>query len=73
MATHDNECEGKQCWLELLGYNANEAVAIIQAQNHRVEAIVVHVGDSIVQDFRCTRVWVWANDDNVVVEVPKVG
>ncbi|XP_073282723.1 proteinase inhibitor-like, partial [Primulina huaijiensis] len=64
---------GKESWPELVGKNGNEAAATVERQNQHVRAIVLKDGTPVTRDFRCDRVWVWVNDHNVVVRVPRVG
>ncbi|CAN0898337.1 Proteinase inhibitor [Linum grandiflorum] len=68
-----SSCPGKNSWPELLGRNGDEAAAVIERQNRRVDAIVLREGTPVTRDFRCDRVWVWVNDDRVVTSIPRAG
>ncbi|CAN1270691.1 Proteinase inhibitor [Linum perenne] len=63
---------GKNSWPELLGRNGDEAAAVVERENRRVDAIVLREGTPVTRDFRCDRVWVWVNDDRVVTSVPRI-
>ncbi|KAG8653973.1 hypothetical protein MANES_05G086331v8 [Manihot esculenta] len=65
-------CPGKHAWPELVGKDGNYAAAIIEKENN-VKAIVVQVGTHLPYDFVCYRVWVWVDENNVVIRTPTVG
>ncbi|XP_010932900.1 glu S.griseus protease inhibitor-like [Elaeis guineensis] len=67
------ECTGKSSWPELVGVNGKEAEKIIEKENPAVDAIIVMVGESVVLNFSCERVWVWVDKDGIVAQVPKIG
>ncbi|CAN1131733.1 Proteinase inhibitor [Linum perenne] len=67
-----SRCPGKNSWPELLGRNGDEAAAVVERENRRVDAIVLREGTPVTRDFRCDRVWVWVNDDRVVTSVPRI-
>ncbi|XP_027166927.1 inhibitor of trypsin and hageman factor-like [Coffea eugenioides] len=67
------ECKGKSSWPELLGVDGDYAKAVIEKENPLVTARIVPEGSSVIQDFRCDRVWVWVNKNNIVTEVPHIG
>ncbi|XP_008777397.2 glu S.griseus protease inhibitor-like [Phoenix dactylifera] len=67
------ECTGKSSWPELVGVEGKEAAKIIERENPAVNAIIVTVGESVIQNFLCGRVWVWVNEDGKVARVPKIG
>jgi hypothetical protein len=64
---------GKSSWPELLGVDGKCAVETIERENSLVEAIIVPEGSSIIEDFRCDRVWVWVDKDGIVYLVPAIG
>ena len=64
---------GKNSWPELVGANGQEAARTIEKENKNVDARVVREGTIVPLDFRCDRVWVWVNDNNIVTRVPIVG
>ncbi|WCJ22697.1 Proteinase inhibitor [Euphorbia peplus] len=66
-------CVGKTSWPELVGKKGEEAAKTIEQENGSVRAIVLKDGTPVTTDFRCDRVWVWVNDDKVVVRAPKTG
>ncbi|KAI3449738.1 hypothetical protein Pfo_006403 [Paulownia fortunei] len=63
----------KNSWPELVGANGEKAAAVIEAENRNVNAIVLKDGTPVTRDFRCDRVWVWVNDDGVVIRTPRIG
>ncbi|CAA6658948.1 unnamed protein product [Spirodela intermedia] len=67
------DCEGKSSWPELVGYTGIHAAAIIENQNHLVDAIIVKEGSSVPLDYRCNRVWVWVNKLGIVFKTPIIG
>ncbi|KAI3924512.1 hypothetical protein MKW92_016649 [Papaver armeniacum] len=67
-------CKGKSSWPELVGCNGDTAAATIKRENDNiVNAIVVLEGTSVIQDFRCDRVWVWVNGSGIVTLTPIIG
>ncbi|EHA8586594.1 Glu S.griseus protease inhibitor [Cocos nucifera] len=66
-------CEGKSSWPELLGVEGKEAANIIEKENPAVDAIIVTIGEVVIQDFRSDRVWVWVDKDGIVAKVPHIG
>ncbi|AES61046.1 putative proteinase inhibitor I13, potato inhibitor I [Medicago truncatula] len=68
-----DECQGKSSWPELVGVEGKVAEATIQRENPLVDAIIVPEGSSVPFDFRCDRVWVWINKDEIVYQVPTIG
>ncbi|WOG89048.1 hypothetical protein DCAR_0208284 [Daucus carota subsp. sativus] len=63
-------CEGKNSWPELVGEDGLAAAEIVEKENPNVNAIVLLVGTPVTRDFRCDRVWVWVNEDGIVVCTP---
>ncbi|KAF8392254.1 hypothetical protein HHK36_022596 [Tetracentron sinense] len=68
-----SECAGKSSWPELLGTQGDVAAATIERENPLVTARIVLEGNFVIQDFRCTRVWVWVDNSGTVTRVPKIG
>ncbi|KAI5649400.1 hypothetical protein M9H77_35405 [Catharanthus roseus] len=68
-----SDCEGKSAWPELLGTNGEKAIAIIQSQNPAVIAVLVPEDSDVTGDFRCDRVRVYVNKNNVITRVPSIG
>ncbi|OVA05297.1 Proteinase inhibitor I13 [Macleaya cordata] len=66
-------CKGKDSWPELVGVDGQIAAATIESQNSNVDAIIVLEGSSVPEDFRCTRVWVWVNKGEKVIQTPRIG
>lgn len=64
---------GKSAWPELLGTNGEKAIAIIQSQNPAVIAVLVPEDSDVTGDFRCDRVRVYVNKNNVITRVPSIG
>ncbi|CAK9146377.1 unnamed protein product [Ilex paraguariensis] len=64
---------GKSSWPELVGVQGETAVAIIERENPLVNAIIVPEGSFVIQDFRCSRVWVWVDKNGTVYRVPRIG
>ena len=55
-----------------IGTDGNIAAAIIEKENKHVEAIVLEDGTPVTH-FRCNRVWVWVDENKVVIQTPMVG
>ncbi|XP_065861012.1 proteinase inhibitor-like [Euphorbia lathyris] len=66
-------CQGKTSWPELVGKKGEAAANTIEQENENVKATVLKDGTPVILDFRCDRVWVWVNDNGVVVRVPTIG
>ena len=49
------------------------AEATIERENPLVNAVIVPEGSSVILDFRCDRVWVWVDKNDLVDKVPKIG
>lgn len=66
---------GKISWPELFGRKGDErAITIIQMENHMVTAVfLVPEGSAVTDDFRCNRVRLWINHQNIIVRVPIIG
>ncbi|EEF41423.1 proteinase inhibitor [Ricinus communis] len=67
------DCLGKNSWPELVGANGDEAAAAIEKENKYVDAIVLKEGTPVTKDFRCSRVWVWVDENGVVTRTPTIG
>ncbi|KAG9152054.1 hypothetical protein Leryth_025873 [Lithospermum erythrorhizon] len=68
-----SECEGKSSWPELVGTEGNYAKQVIERENCLVTAVLVPEGSSVTLDFRCDRVRVWVNQNNIVTRAPFIG
>ncbi|KAG6757381.1 hypothetical protein POTOM_037689 [Populus tomentosa] len=66
-------CDGKSSWPELLGAEGKVAAATIERENPLVRAKMVPEGSAVIQNFRCDRVWVWVDKNNIVYRVPMIG
>ena len=66
-------CRGKSSWPELVGKNGEAAAAKIEAENHRVKAIVMPEGGPATSDFKCNRVRVLVDHNGSVTQTPKIG
>ena len=67
-------CIGKDSWPELVGVSGEEAVKVIQKENPFVNGIIVPPTQSFIpSDYRCGRVWVFVDDDDIVTRIPKIG
>ncbi|KAL3742828.1 hypothetical protein ACJRO7_018177 [Eucalyptus globulus] len=64
---------GKTSWPELVGQNADQAVATIQRENPVVRASIVRPGERPIGDYCCNRVFVSADNNGKVNSVPVVG
>ncbi|MFS7925936.1 putative proteinase inhibitor I13, potato inhibitor I [Helianthus anomalus] len=73
MASRCKNVKGKKSWPELVGARGQAAAAIIESENHKVDAIVVEEGSFVTTDIRCDRVRVFVDDNHIVKEVPKIG
>ncbi|KAG8653958.1 hypothetical protein MANES_05G086355v8 [Manihot esculenta] len=65
--------EIKNAWPELVGIDGNCAAAIIERENKYVKAIVLKDGTPTTKDIQCWRVWVWVDENNVVIRTPEAG
>ncbi|KAG8653956.1 proteinase inhibitor-like [Manihot esculenta] len=65
-------CPGKTAWPELVGKDGNRAAVIIEKENKHVTAIVLKYATPVPRDLRCDRVWVWVDENNVVIDIPRV-
>ncbi|XP_058086399.1 inhibitor of trypsin and hageman factor-like [Magnolia sinica] len=72
-ATLDCKDKGKSSWPEMVGMNGEMAAMTIQKENPHVEAIVLLEGTPVTTDYRCDRVWVWVNQNELVVAEPHIG
>ncbi|KAI3911208.1 hypothetical protein C5167_011576 [Papaver somniferum] len=68
-----DECQGKNSWPELVGFDGQTAAARIESENPNVNAIVVQEGFNVTTDYRCDRVWVWVSKAGKVTETPIIG
>ena len=64
---------GKSWWPELLGTKGDVAVEIMVRENPRVTAIILPEGSVVTPDFRCDRVRVFVNNQDIVNRMPKIG
>ncbi|XP_071728898.1 glu S.griseus protease inhibitor-like [Rutidosis leptorrhynchoides] len=64
---------GKKSWPELVGTPSEAARFLIERENNNVDAVIVEEGSLASSDFRCDRVRVFVDDNNIVKQVPKVG
>ncbi|CAA6658953.1 unnamed protein product [Spirodela intermedia] len=63
----------KSLWPELVGSPADDAAAIIEKENTLVNVVIVKVGMPVTMDYRCSRVRLWVDEQDIVVEVPRIG
>ncbi|KAK7309879.1 hypothetical protein RJT34_06967 [Clitoria ternatea] len=68
-----NLSAGKSSWQELVGINGEAATQVIIRENPRVKAFTVPEGSLVTTDFRCDRVRVFVNNQDIVTRVPKIG
>ncbi|CAJ2648148.1 unnamed protein product [Trifolium pratense] len=68
-----SSCKGKKSWPELVGINGDAAVQIIMSENSRVSASTLPEDSAFTTDFRCDRVRVFVDKQNVVTRVPNIG
>ncbi|PIM98747.1 hypothetical protein CDL12_28768 [Handroanthus impetiginosus] len=66
-------CPGKLSWPELVGVDAQVAVATIEKENPGVQAVIVKPYGIIPPIFSCARVVVNVDCDYIVRRVPVVG
>jgi hypothetical protein len=64
---------GKESWPELVGINGDAAVQIIIGENSRVSASTVPEDAVVTTDFRCDRVRVFVDKQDIVTRVPNIG
>ncbi|OIV90679.1 hypothetical protein TanjilG_23792 [Lupinus angustifolius] len=66
--------KGKRTWPELVGVKGEVAVSIIKKENPRVREIrILHDNEVILPVLICDRVFVWVDDNEIVVQVPILG
>ncbi|KAK7274960.1 hypothetical protein RIF29_16063 [Crotalaria pallida] len=68
-----SSCKGKSSWEELVGTNGDAATQIIMRENPRVKARTVPKDSVVTTDFRCDRVRVFVDNQNIVARVPIIG
>jgi len=64
---------GKKTWPELVGINGEAAAQIIMSENSLVTARTLPEDSVVTTDFRCDRVRVFVDKQDVVTRVPKIG
>ena len=64
---------GKSSWLELVGASGNQALITIVFENPKVTATAVAEGSPPPTDFRCDRVLVYVDNQDIVTRVPRIG
>ncbi|GAU34553.1 hypothetical protein TSUD_219370 [Trifolium subterraneum] len=68
-----SSCKGKKSWPELVGINGDAAVQIIRSENSSVSASTVPEDSFVTTDFRCDRVRVFVDKQDIVTRVPNIG
>ena len=73
-----NQCQrefdvGKSSWPELVGTSGNRALIVIVLENRRVTATAVAEGSPAPADFKCDRVLVYVDNQDIVARVPRIG
>ncbi|KMT02819.1 hypothetical protein BVRB_8g194020 [Beta vulgaris subsp. vulgaris] len=69
-----SECPGKNVWPELVGEKGKVAAEVIQRENPNVTQVtVLPDGTPVILNFRCDRVWVWVDCEELVVRPPMIG
>ncbi|CAA6658950.1 unnamed protein product [Spirodela intermedia] len=63
----------KSSWPELVGDPGTVAVRTIKRQNRLVKPIIVEEGKHVIENFLCSRVWVWVNKRGIVTRIPRIG
>ncbi|CAN8232608.1 unnamed protein product [Cochlearia groenlandica] len=63
----------KSIWPELVGKSGKEAKEIIDRENTKVKAKIIHEKAKVFTVFICDRVFVRVNDDGIVTQTPSVG
>ncbi|CAL5188576.1 unnamed protein product [Lathyrus oleraceus] len=68
-----SSCKGKKSWPELVGINGEAAAQIIMNENSSVSASTLPEDSVVTTDFRCDRVRVFVDKQDVVARVPIIG
>ncbi|XP_004490203.1 glu S.griseus protease inhibitor-like [Cicer arietinum] len=68
-----SNCKGKKTWPELVGINGEAASQIIMRENTRVTASTLPQESVVTTDFRCDRVRVFVDNQDIVTRVPNIG
>ena len=63
---------GKSSWPELVGKNGCFAAETIKKENPFVNTVILLEGSPVTGDFRCDRVRVVVDKNNIVVQVPVI-
>ncbi|KAK2647202.1 hypothetical protein Ddye_022397 [Dipteronia dyeriana] len=45
----------------------------IERENPNVSAIILLEGTPVTKDISCTRVHVWVNTNDIIIEIPRIG
>jgi len=55
-------------WPACIGMESSECVTLIESDNSNLKVIVVQDGEYVTEDFRLERVWVFVDEDDLVVK-----
>nr|GLL41143.1 putative proteinase inhibitor I13, potato inhibitor I [Ipomoea trifida]GMD59726.1 ase inhibitor I13, potato inhibitor I [Ipomoea batatas]GMD62847.1 ase inhibitor I13, potato inhibitor I [Ipomoea batatas]GMD69808.1 ase inhibitor I13, potato inhibitor I [Ipomoea batatas]GMD72031.1 ase inhibitor I13, potato inhibitor I [Ipomoea batatas] len=66
-------CNGKNSWPELVGVDGFVAKATVESENSLVEAELVYEKCPVTLDFRCNRVRIGVDCNNLVIATPVIG
>eukprot|EP00978_Attheya_sp_CCMP212_P010864 scaffold26379_cov52-Attheya_sp.AAC.3 len=55
-------------WPACIGMESSECVSLIESDNSDLKVIVVQDGEYVTEDFRLERVWVFVDEDDLVVK-----
>jgi hypothetical protein len=70
----DNEALYPTAWPDLVGMDANEARDIILASNPNVKSVeIVSQDDFVTADYITSRVRLFVDEENVIVQIPIIG
>ena len=64
---------GKSSWPELVGALGNRALVVIVLENPKVSATAVPEGSPVPTDFRCHRVLMYVDSQDIVTWMPRIG
>lgn len=65
---------GKSSWPELVGVQGEVAAETIKRENPHITTVdILLEGTIVTQDFYCTRVRVWVDENGIVISVPTIG
>lgn len=56
-----------------MGTKGEDAKEVIERENPKMKAVIILDGTAVPEIFICSRVYVWVNDCEIVVQIPIIG